>query len=135
MISIWHLQIQKVNLKFSKCQTVKEFNLELLNYWNKYYCRRRSGGSSNRACQKTILVTLIILNTILIFSIFACYLWMKYHFKIHKMLITRRLDEEENLKETIRRTQLVVESSNFGMYYCTTWILISNCIFDFSIDC
>ena len=61
-------------------------------------------------------MTLIILNTILIFSIFACYLWMKYHFKIHKMLITKRLDEEENLKETIRRTQLVMESSDFGKY-------------------
>ena len=30
------------------------------------------------------------------------------------MLITKKLDEEENLKEIIQRTQLVVESSNLG---------------------
>ena len=51
---------------------------------------------------------------ILIFSVFACYLWMKFHFKIHKLLITKKLDEEENLKQIIQRTQLVVESSNLG---------------------
>ena len=56
---------------------------------------------------------------ILIFSVFACLLWMKYTKAFHKM----RLDEEEKLKELIKRTQLVVESSNLGKY---TYIAIIN---------
>ena len=38
------------------------------------------------------------------------------HQAFHKMLITKRLDEEEKLKKLIQRTQLVVESSNLGKY-------------------